>query len=332
MGIVIEQSIKEKLQSTYLWRYMSLPKFLDLITTQEMYFANNMQLIGEDPYEGALPMFTEMIFSLRKQNNFYKQVHPNLPDMINGVDYDKKIEQICSTIDKIREYTYINCWHINNDENYLMWKSYAKEKGGVAIVTDIESLLEAFDTDIEIKVIPVEYETNAITKVKLPSYLDILVDKFDVKKLEDIVFTSSLYKKEFFKNEQELRLIFQKVANNRIKVNLNKLIKCVYISPNSTDCEKSVIINSLKKINAKIDIENIIHNSNLSRERYSTYSGFLNALISAKHLIDYSDMTETQKEEWKWKLIILSIFQDIPPHKFKQTIKQAECQTNKLIL
>jgi len=324
MGIVIEESIKEKLQHTYLWRYMSLPKFLDLVNTQEMYFANNMQLIGEDPYEGALPMFTEMIFSIRKQINFYKQIHPELPDIVNGHDYSKKIEQVCSTIDKIRECTYINCWHINNDENYLMWKSYANEKGGVAIVTNISSLSEAFETDVEIKALPVEYETNAITKVQLPTYLDIISDEFDIKKLEEIVFTSSLFKKEFFKNEQELRLIFQKVTNNRIKVNLAKLIKCIYISPNSTDFEKNVVINTLKKIDTNIDIENILHNSSLSRERYNTFNGFTGAFLNGKYLIENSDMTKEQKEEWKWKLLILSIFQDIPPHKFEQTIKKAE--------
>lgn len=327
MGIVIEQKIKEQLQDTYLWRYMSLPKFLDLITTQEMYFANNMQLIGEDPYEGALPMFTEMIFSLRKLNNFYKQVHPNLPDVISGINYSKKIEQICSTIEKIRECTYINCWHINNDENYLMWKSYANEKGGVAIVTNVCSLLEAFETDIEIKAIPVEYETNAITKAQLPSYLDIISNELDIKELEQIVLTSSLYKKEFFKNEQELRLIFQKVTNNRIKVNIKKLIKCIYISPNSTDCEKTIINNTLRKINANIDVENIIHSSGLSREQYNIFNGFSEAFISSKHLIDNSNMTEEQKQEWKCKLILLSIFQDIPPHKFEQTIKQTEYQS-----
>lgn len=326
MGIVIEQSIKEKLQNTYLWRYMSLPKFLDLITTQEMYFANNMQLIGEDPYEGALPMFTEMIFSLRNLNNFYKQVHPDLPNIISGTDYSKKIEQICSTIEKIRECTYINCWHINNDENYLMWKSYANEKGGVAIVTDIGSLLDAFETDIEIKAIPVEYETNAITKAQLPSYLDIISNEFDIKELEQIVLTSSLYKKEFFKNEQELRLIFQKVTNNRIQVNIKKLIRCIYISPNSTDCEKTIINNTVKKIDANIDVESILHSSSLSREQYKTLNGFSEAFISSKYLIDNSNMTEQQKEDWKWKLILLSIFQDIPPHKFEQTIKQTECQ------
>lgn len=327
MGIFIEQSIKDKLQNTYLWRYMTLPKFLDLIATQEMYFANNMQLIGEDPYEGALPIFTEMIFSLRKQNDFYKRFHPELPNVINGADCVEKIEQVCSSIDKIREYTYINCWHINDDENYLMWKSYANEKGGVAIVTDISSLLEAFETEIDVKAIPVVYETNAITNVQLPSYLDMISNDFNISQLEQIVLTSSLYKKEFFKDENELRLIFQKVANNRIKVDLNKLIKCVYISPNSTDCEKNVIINSLKKINANIDI-GIIHNSSLSQERYNAYSGCSDALFSTQHFINNSNMTDNQKEEWKLKCFLLTMFQNIPPHKLEKTIKQTNDTSN----
>lgn len=34
MGITIDPNAKDILKDTYLWRYMSLPKFLDLITTQ----------------------------------------------------------------------------------------------------------------------------------------------------------------------------------------------------------------------------------------------------------------------------------------------------------
>ena len=197
MALIVEKSVKEQLKNTYLWRYMSLPKFLDLINTQEMYFANNKQLVDSDPYEGRLPIFTDLLLALIKQINFHKQAHPDLPDYIMNVD-SKKIEKIHKTLEEIKENTFINCWHINNDENYLMWQSYAKEKGGVAIVTDIYSLIEAFETDIEIQAIPVIYDTNKISKDKLETYSNVVNDKFDIKILKNIIWESSLYKKEFF--------------------------------------------------------------------------------------------------------------------------------------
>ena len=39
-----------KLQNTFLWRYMSLPKFLDLILNRRLYFADLVTLAKEDPY------------------------------------------------------------------------------------------------------------------------------------------------------------------------------------------------------------------------------------------------------------------------------------------
>lgn len=71
MGIIIDKKLKEKLQKTYLWRYISLPKFLDLITTQEIYFATNSQLITGAPYEGTLPFFTDFLFNLDNEHETY---------------------------------------------------------------------------------------------------------------------------------------------------------------------------------------------------------------------------------------------------------------------
>ena len=76
MTIHIDKKVKRKLKKTYLWRYMSFAKFLDLITTSELYFASNKELIKGDPYEGTLPAFINAMFSIEKDSLSYK----NLPD------------------------------------------------------------------------------------------------------------------------------------------------------------------------------------------------------------------------------------------------------------
>lgn len=319
MAFIVEKSVKEQLKDTYLWRYMSLPKFLDLITTQEMYFANNKQLTECDPYEGRLPIFTDLILAWIKQINFYKQAHPDLPDYIMNID-SKKIEKIHKTLEEIKEYTFINCWHINDDENYLMWQSYAQEKGGVAIVTDIYSLIEAFETDIEIEAVPVIYDTNEIIKVIQPIFEDLFNKKYNVYNFyKNFIRICSLYKKEFFKNENELRLIFQKSVNNRVKVNLNKLIKHIYISPNSTECEKKIITDTINKLKLKgevnIDAERIIHNSLISKTYVKNTSNFIEGTLSMKNLINNSTLEEEQKKRHNLGLYIMNLIQYTPPHK-----------------
>ena len=55
-----------KLQNTFLWRYMSLPKFLDLILNGRLYFADLVTLTKEDPYEGSLPPYSDYPVYIKK--------------------------------------------------------------------------------------------------------------------------------------------------------------------------------------------------------------------------------------------------------------------------
>ena len=36
MGLIIDKELRNELKDTYIWRYMSLAKFLDLITTNSI--------------------------------------------------------------------------------------------------------------------------------------------------------------------------------------------------------------------------------------------------------------------------------------------------------
>lgn len=323
VGIIIDKKIKEKLQETYLWRYISLPKFLDLITTQEIYFATNSQLITGDPYEGALPFFTDFLFNFDNEHETF--INNLVNDSKELQPFLEKIQTkgLSLKVNNIRDNTFINCWHINDDENYLMWQSYAPESGAVAIVTDICSLIEAIDTDIEINAIPIIYNSKDFNQTVPDRKSE------DEQELKNLVKLSSLYKKEFFKGENELRLIYQFGNTNRIKVKLDKLIKHIYLSPESTETERQIIINSLNllKDNGKFNIESIekiVSNSFISH----TYKKSANEIKKIMRIlasnIDIIQATEDEKKQIPYMFLLTLLLTDIPCHRMEKEMKKAE--------
>ena len=42
------------------------------------------------------------------------------------------------------QYILVNCWHENHSESDFMWKLYAKEHSGVAVMTSFNSLKKSF--------------------------------------------------------------------------------------------------------------------------------------------------------------------------------------------
>lgn len=63
--------------------------------------------------------------------------------------------------------TYVNCWHVNDDENYLMWQSYIRNSPGVAIKTTtkrLELALAAYPHIIESAL--VEYIDHSTAELK----------------------------------------------------------------------------------------------------------------------------------------------------------------------
>lgn len=323
MEIIIDKETKEKLKDTYLWRYMSLPKFLDLITTQEIYFATNSQLITGDPYEGTLPFFTDFLFNFDNERKTF----------INKLSADSQklkpfLENIQSKglslkINNIRDNTFINCWHINDDENHLMWQSYAPESGAVAVVTDVCSLIEAIETDIEIEAVPITYNSKDFNQTVTDKNLD------DEQELKNLVKLSSLYKKEFFKGENELRLIYQFGNTNRIKVRLDKLIKHIYLSPKSTEVERQIIINSLNllKTNGKFSVENvekIVSNSFISHTYKKSANDIKNIMGLIASNLDNIQATDDEKKQIAYLFMFTLILTDIPCHRMEKETKKAE--------
>ena len=66
---------------TVIWRFMSLAKFLSLLTKSSIYFCQARKLRNEDPYEGTLSRPNLMFYQLLMKNEaFARQFFQIAPD------------------------------------------------------------------------------------------------------------------------------------------------------------------------------------------------------------------------------------------------------------
>ena len=298
-----------KLQNTFLWRYMSLPKFLDLILNGRLYFADLVTLTKEDPYEGALPLYSDypvyikkIVDSIHNTQNQNLEIQKILPDYEN-------IENIANDFKKAKQSTFVNCWHINKDENFAMWKIYACRDASIAIVTDIKMLKDSIKTDKNIKGAIVKYENKNLWSSKSIEN----IEQFEnYKKIQESVKKAALYKRKHFEYEKEFRLIYQynnlyDEDKNYITVDINKLIKYIYISPMAENYIKNTIIQTLKKLQRSkkynLNIDKIIKDSSINGNELNDVLGAL-ARYALEEIPKNKELSEEDKSMAKVMLLL----------------------------
>ena len=187
-----------------IWRYMDFWKFLNLLETKSLYFSNSDNL--GDNHEGRIPDFIlKEMFEL---------------DIQNGNSDNKELNDFLER--SLRKTHLISSWSYAKRESFAMWKMYAKDKMGIAIETDLESLKKAFEkTSSDIYIGDINY-------INEENYF------FSTKNM----FYPFITKLDFYKFENEIRCItiiqdHELSKSKLIEVDLNLLIKRIHISPNS---------------------------------------------------------------------------------------------------
>ena len=201
-----------------LWRFMSLDKFIDLLSTKELFFASIDSFKHSDPLEGFLP---KAFYNIRKneilalndeaynvginKRNSYcdklKEVKNNKQqtefynELIKTTDivasrYKQRINKLLKTnLEISTKSKLINCWHSNPHESEAMWKLYSDGGKGIAIKTTVKKLLGSIKSNKEI------------------SFSDVLYMDFNTTKLPDYVHTTNQPAKRMsFSHENEKRL------------------------------------------------------------------------------------------------------------------------------
>lgn len=224
-----------------LWRYMDIPSFLSLLTSESLTFVRAD--LFEDKYEGKLPKMTAKLID-EGFNKLIKQGKLNS----QNISYSE-------LLNKGNHTTYLNCWCKENHEMVHMWKIYSKENG-IAIETNYEILKDSI-------------ETNEIIYPTEINYIDFNNDIIDWKSNAMTVYT---IKRKEYKSENEFRLIlpFPRDIQNQItndksinknnlknlyletpaikcRVDIHKLITKIHISPYSPKWHYNVISDILIK-------------------------------------------------------------------------------------
>lgn len=191
-------------EATILWRYLDLPKYIDLLRTCELYLQRADKF--SDRFEGALTPL------LRKTIN---HAHEN-----NEINYDAD-----EFYRRCRMCSYVNCWSLGAWDNMALWQLYGGASTSVAITTTVKELIIAclqWNENVIIK--KVEY----INHFKNPDMVigfttDLLQFKHEAYEFEREVRILVPRKKDEWQNNPEaIRLPLQ---------NLNDLIRSVVVAP-----------------------------------------------------------------------------------------------------
>lgn len=117
-----------------VWKYMDIFKYLSLL--EDGLFLLRVDKFA-DKYDGFMPPITE----------------------INGLTLSKVVlDELDRSYSKARQYTYANCWSLNDNESSLMWDCYSNKLGGVAIKTTIQKLCDSITDERKVYVTPVKYD------------------------------------------------------------------------------------------------------------------------------------------------------------------------------
>lgn len=201
--------------SALIWRYMDFTKFVALLETSSLYFVRSDKF--EDPFEGSYPKL-----NIEARSAIIAQGAD--PNYLTGV------------FKAIRNHIAINCWHLNEVESVAMWKLYLKSNEGIAVCSTVGNFKRAI----------VDPQAVYIGSVR---YINYETDGID----PNFMFSSFLTKRKSFEHEKEIRAIIKESPEPNpsdpnktldlsietikhglnIGVDLNELVKSVYVSPDS---------------------------------------------------------------------------------------------------
>jgi hypothetical protein len=238
--------------STKLWRYISLDKLVDLLSTSELFFTPLSTFAGVDPFEGYVPSvaFDAHASVFRKAVDNSEALHRQMIEHRekSGIPLTsperEKIRALQDDLrssprrfyDAIMKAITVNYWHESETESEAMWRLYAESGKAVAIETTLDDLRESIQhgrSSCVVHIYPVKYLDFFDTTLQ-PS--DCVVEGH----------LAPLLKRISYKHEREVRAFIAKVAPDvrasanldfwkpepmRIPVNVKVLVKTVHISP-----------------------------------------------------------------------------------------------------
>jgi hypothetical protein len=229
-----------------IWRYMDLSKYVSLLENAALFFPRVDSM--DDPYEGATSHANKCMRSA--------VYNGSIPPSVFAARTAHLLWE--------RQWTFINCWHMNEHESDAMWRLYARTTDAVAIQSTYARLH---------KVLPCG------TQLGIVKYIDYNTDWMP----EGNSFYPFMHKRKSFEHERELRALIQDTplkpdpngsaasvfdydhanqgAGRMVSVRLQELVETIYIAPTAQTWFRDIV----KGVTAKYQIDLPVEQSALDQ-------------------------------------------------------------------
>lgn len=175
-----------------LWRYMDIPKYLNLLSTETIWFPRSDQL--GDAFEGSTTVKTKEDFGSTMRTAFLEDDKKDLEDRLIKQDKTGLVDKMIKTETDLLIYnlfhTYINSWHLNEYESAAMWQLYRRDYG-IAVIATMKRMDENLHWQKEIFIGKVRYIDYQKETIPGNNFL-----------------WPFMHKRKSFEHEKEVRLLF----------------------------------------------------------------------------------------------------------------------------
>lgn len=145
-------NIEEDELDTVVWRYLTFPKFIHLISYGALWFCRLQHLIDE--FEGKLPH--QSLAKMREKNEETKR---KMQKHFPSAEHQRQIEEWPEkNVSDGKSLTAVNCWFIGDSESEFMWNEYVGSREGVAVKSTIRAVRDSVFLSRRVSFIgPVKY-------------------------------------------------------------------------------------------------------------------------------------------------------------------------------
>ena len=205
--------------NTRIWRYLNLPKFVDLLQSNCLHFTRVDEMRRYDASEG--------VSSTIAMKRIVQQVSENkidspIPDLTRAQFL--QVSGSSQSDDLLNKVHFINCWHMSEHENFAMWKVYS-EPFGVCIESRFDDLKNCF--------IDEKWDYYASRHKVYIGRVDYIDSETQFIR-RDNSFWTYLTKRREYSYENELRCViaeWEQPKFARPKVDLGCLIRKIKLNP-----------------------------------------------------------------------------------------------------
>lgn len=217
-----------------IWRYLDFPKFVSLLKDKALFMTRADKF--EDGFEGA-------VCELKNKQQYDEALSEYYSSIVEGtLSVVHLVEDSHTANELIRKNSFISCWYESPHESMAMWRLYAasNEPKGIAIKSNVGSLRKSIGHDVEIgRIQYIDYSKTWLNP------------------------NEALWRKRLsFEYEHEVRIRITPKGglsktppeNMMLPVDLNNLIKAVYVSPMADNWFKDVVSDVMMKYDIEKDV------------------------------------------------------------------------------